>query len=200
MLTWRANLFSWPRRSFTSSRGCCSRLTRQPRPRSRKIRARSSSTGWSSTSNSRTPPRCFSRSVWSRTPRGREIVERAKKRKPFEIPREEVTVAEMLEHAKRVLGASQHPVRLDDLFAGFISRPALIALLLALLEMVRLHAILLRQKDLFAPIMIHKNQRFQEIMSGVKAEDLEASLEEVEKTRAVSHQSSASETSGSTDS
>jgi len=130
----------------------------------------------------------------------REIVERAKKRKPFEIPREEVTVAEMLEHAKRVLGASQHPVRLDDLFAGFISRPALIALLLALLEMVRLHAILLRQKDLFAPIMIHKNQRFQEIMSGVKAEDLEASLEEVEKTRAVSHQSSASETSGSTDS
>jgi segregation and condensation protein A len=108
----------------------------------------------------------------------RDIIERAKRRKPIEIRREEVTVAEMLEHAKRVLEASAHPVRLDDLFAGFVTRQALIALLLALLEMVRLHAVLLRQKDLFAPILIHKNKRFAEIMSGVKAEDLEASLEE----------------------
>ncbi len=108
----------------------------------------------------------------------REIIERAKKRKPIEIRREEISVAQMLEHAKQVLGGNSHPVRLDDLFAGFVSRQALIALLLALLEMVRLHAILLRQKDLFAPIMIHKNKRFTEIMSGVKAEDLEASMEE----------------------
>jgi segregation and condensation protein A len=108
----------------------------------------------------------------------REIIERAKKRRPIEIRREEVTVADMLEHAEQVLLANEHPIRLDDLFAGFVSRPALIALLLALLEMVRLHAILLRQKDLFAPILIHKNKRFAEIMSGVRAEDLEASLEE----------------------
>ena len=107
----------------------------------------------------------------------RDIIERAKRRKPLEIRREEVTVAEMLEHAKRVLEASAHPVRLDDLFADFVSRQALIALLLALLEMVRLHAVLLRQKDLFAPILIHKNKRFAEIMSGVNAADLEASLE-----------------------
>lgn len=131
----------------------------------------------------------------------RNIIERAKRRKPIEIRREEVTVAQMLEHARRVLGANAHPIRLDDLFAGFVSRPALIALLLALLEMVRLHAILLRQKDLFAPILIHKSKRFAEIMSGVKAEDLEASLEEsFDKPSVVSHQSSASESSDRTDS
>jgi segregation and condensation protein A len=131
----------------------------------------------------------------------RDIIERAKKRKPIEIRREEVTVAQMLEHAKLVLGANPHAVRLDDLFAGFVSRPALIALLLALLEMVRLHAILLRQKDLFAPILIHKNKRFAEIMSGVKADDLEASLEEsFDKPSVVSRQSPASEGSDRSDS
>jgi len=131
----------------------------------------------------------------------RDIIERAKRRKPLEIQREEVTVAEMLEHAKRVLEASAHPVRLDDLFADFVSRQALIALLLALLEMVRLHAVLLRQKDLFAPILIHKNKRFAEIMSGVKGEDLEASFEEgLEGSSAISHQPSASKASDRTDS
>jgi segregation and condensation protein A len=108
----------------------------------------------------------------------REILERAKKRVPMQIRREEVSVAQMFAHVREVLIANPHPVRLDDLFAGFVSRQALIALLLALLEMVRLRAVLLRQKELFAPITIHKNQRFQEIVSGANVEQLETSLEE----------------------
>ncbi len=108
----------------------------------------------------------------------REIIERAKKRVPMEIRREEVTVAQMVEHVKQVLLANPHPVRLEDLFQGFVSRQALIALLLALLEMVRLRAVLLRQKELFAPITIHRSKRFEEIMSKVDANLLEASLEE----------------------
>jgi segregation and condensation protein A len=109
----------------------------------------------------------------------REIIERAKKRPQMEIHREQVSVAQMVEHVKAVLTANSHPVRLDDLFAGYVARQALIALLLALLEMVRLRAVILRQKDLFAPIVVHKNKRFDEIMSGVSVEQLEASFEEI---------------------
>ena len=108
----------------------------------------------------------------------RTIIERAKKRVPMQIRREEVSVAQMFEHVKQVLQMNAHPVRLDDLFAGFLSRQALVALLLALLEMVRLHAVMMRQKDLFAPITVHKNKRFEEIVSVASVADLEASLEE----------------------
>jgi segregation and condensation protein A len=79
---------------------------------------------------------------------------------------------------KQVLSMNPHPVRLDDLFAGFLSRQALVALLLALLEMVRLRAVLLRQKELFAPIVVHKSKRFEEIVSAASVAQLEASLEE----------------------
>ena len=108
----------------------------------------------------------------------RDVLERAKKHPPLEIRREEVTVAEMIEHVKQVLAANPRPVRLDDLIAGYVSRQALIALFLGLLEMVRLRAILLRQRELFAPITVHKNKRFEEIMSAVNADALEAGLEE----------------------
>jgi segregation and condensation protein A len=108
----------------------------------------------------------------------RDVLERAKQRPQLEIQREEVTVAQMIEHVKHVLMANPRPVRLDDLIAGYVSRQALIALFLALLEMVRLRAILLRQRELFAPISVHKNKRFAEIMSAVNADVLEAGLEE----------------------
>jgi segregation and condensation protein A len=108
----------------------------------------------------------------------REVIERAKKRPPMALAREEVTVAEMIEHVKQILLASPHPVLLDDLMAGFVSKPACIALILALLEMVRLHAILLRQKELFAPITIHRNKRFAEIISTIDSSMLEASFED----------------------
>jgi segregation and condensation protein A len=108
----------------------------------------------------------------------REVLERSKKRPQLEIQREEVTVAQMIEHVKQVLLAESRPVLLEDLLAGYVSRQALIALFLALLEMVRLRAILLRQKVLFAPITVHKNKRFEEIMSSTNAALLEAGLEE----------------------
>ncbi len=108
----------------------------------------------------------------------REILERAKKRPQLEIRREEVTVAQMIEHVKESLMASSRPVPLDQLMAGYLSRQALIALFLALLELVRLHAVLLRQKDLFAPIMVHRHKHFDEIMSGASYELLQEGLEE----------------------
>src|SRR6266568_8624382 len=45
----------------------------------------------------------------------RQIIERAKERPQMEIDREQVTVAQMVEHVEAVLQGNPHPVRLDDL-------------------------------------------------------------------------------------
>ena len=108
----------------------------------------------------------------------REILERAKVRVPLTVRREEVTVAEMIEHVRDVLTTRKGPVPLEDLAAGFVSRQALVALLLALLEMVRLHALLLRQKELFAPVTIERSKHFDKVMSGMDRKTLEAVLDE----------------------
>ncbi|MGH9354731.1 MAG: segregation and condensation protein A [Terriglobia bacterium] len=108
----------------------------------------------------------------------REVIERAKERPSIEVQRDDVTVAEMIEHVKQVLLTRRHPVDLDDLLAGYLGRRALIAIILALLEMVRLRAILLRQKELFGPVTVHRNRRFEEIMALLDTGGLEASFEE----------------------
>jgi segregation and condensation protein A len=108
----------------------------------------------------------------------REILERAKKRPQIEIRREEMTVAQMIEHIKQVLQARSGPVSLEELIAGYLWREALIALFLALLELVRVRAILLRQKVLFGPITVRKSKRFEEILSATNAAALQIGLED----------------------
>ena len=108
----------------------------------------------------------------------REILERAKKRPQIEIRREEMTVAQMVDHIKQVLRAKSGPVSLEELIAGYLWREALIALFLALLELVRVRAILLRQKELFGPITVSKSKRFEEILSSTNAAALQTGLEE----------------------
>jgi len=108
----------------------------------------------------------------------REILERAKKRPQLEIRREEVSVAQMLEHVKQVLRASPGPVPLTDLIGDFLWRQALIALFLAVLELVRLRAVLLRQKDTFTSITVARSKRFEEVLAATTAEELAAGLDE----------------------
>ncbi|HEX5411475.1 MAG TPA: segregation/condensation protein A [Terriglobia bacterium] len=109
----------------------------------------------------------------------REILERAQKRPQIHVRREQVTVREMLDHVKQVMRDRSGPVSIEDLAAGYVWRQALIALLLALLELVRLRAIHLRQDELFAPITAVKSKRFEEIVDSVNAADLEESLGEI---------------------
>jgi segregation and condensation protein A len=108
----------------------------------------------------------------------REILERAKKRPQLQIRREEVTVAQMVEHVKQVLRASPGPVRLEDLIGDFLWRQALIALFLALLEMVRVRAVLLRQKDTFTSITVARSKRFEDALAAMTAEELAAGLDD----------------------
>ncbi len=108
----------------------------------------------------------------------REILERAKKRPQLQIRREEVSVAQMVDHVKQVLRASPGPVSLEDLIGDFLWRQALISLFLALLEMVRVRAVLLRQKDLFASITVARSKRFEEVLAATSAQELAAGLDE----------------------
>ena len=109
----------------------------------------------------------------------REIIERAKKRPQIHVRREQISVREMLEHVKQVMRERSGPVPIEDLAAGYVWRQALIALLLALLVLVRLRAIQLRQDELFAPISAVKSKRFEEIVDSVNSADLEESLGEI---------------------
>ncbi len=108
----------------------------------------------------------------------REILERAKKKPQLQIRREEVTVAQMVDHVKQVLRTRPGPVPLEDLIGDFLWRQALISLFLALLEMVRLRAVLLRQKDIFTSITVARSKRFEEVLAAKTAEELTAGMDE----------------------
>jgi len=108
----------------------------------------------------------------------REILERAKKRPQLEIRREEVTVAQMVEHIKQALRTRSGPVPLQDLIGDFLWRQALISLFLAVLEMVRVRAVLLRQKDTFSPITVARSKRFEEVLAATTPEELAAGLDD----------------------
>jgi segregation and condensation protein A len=108
----------------------------------------------------------------------REILERAKKKPQMQIRREEVTVAQMVQHVKQVLRASKGPVPLTELIGDFVWRQALISLFLAVLELVRLRAVLLRQKDLFAAITVSRSKRFDEVLAATSEEEMARGLDE----------------------
>jgi segregation and condensation protein A len=78
-----------------------------------------------------------------------DLLERARKQPEIRIRRELMTIAQMTEHIKQVLMGRADPVRLEDLAAGYVERQMLIALLLALLEMMRLREVVLKQTEVF---------------------------------------------------
>jgi segregation and condensation protein A len=108
----------------------------------------------------------------------REILERAKANPTFNLRREQVTVGQMIEYLREALRTNPHPVRLDDLLQEFLSRQALIALFIALLELVRIRAIVLRQRDLFSKITIQRTPYFEEAIEGANVDTLDSGLAE----------------------
>jgi segregation and condensation protein A len=71
----------------------------------------------------------------------------------------------MIEFVRRRLMIEDRPVRLKRLLQNMNSRNALVCTFLALLELVRLQAILLRQDRVFSDIIIKKHAAFDQIMS-----------------------------------
>src|SRR5438067_2635236 len=94
-----------------------------------------------------------------------QVLTRAKSRPVLEVDEESITVAQMIEYLRRRLLLEERPIRLKMLLQHAQSRRALVCTFLALLELVRLQAILLRQDRLFGDILIKKNNNFDALFS-----------------------------------
>ena len=94
-----------------------------------------------------------------------QILDRARTRPIIDVNEETVTVSQMMNYFRRVLLLDDRPVRLKNLLGTVQSRQALICSFLALLEMVRLQAILLRQERMFGDIVVKKHADFEKILT-----------------------------------
>ena len=98
-----------------------------------------------------------------------QILERAKSRPILQVNEETVTVAQMVEFFRRRLLMEEKPLRLKRMLQHIHTRHALISAFLALLELVRLQAILLRQDKVFGDILIKKHEMFDAVMGETAA-------------------------------
>jgi segregation and condensation protein A len=95
----------------------------------------------------------------------RDILDRARKRPTFNVQDDSITVGQMIQFLARRLAMEDKPVALRRLLSHTKSERALVAMFLALLELVRLQAILLRQDRAFSEIFIKKNSGFDAVMN-----------------------------------
>ena len=94
-----------------------------------------------------------------------QILERARSRPILQVDEETVTVGQMIDYLRRRLSLEDKPVRLKQMLRNIESRQALVCMFLALLELVRLQAVQLRQDHMFGEILIRKHVGFEAIMN-----------------------------------
>jgi segregation and condensation protein A len=95
----------------------------------------------------------------------RDILERARKRPTFNLQDDSITVGQMIQFLTRRLSMEDRPLALRKLLSHTKSSRALVAMFLALLELVRLQAILLRQDRAFSEIFIKKSTGFDTVVN-----------------------------------
>jgi segregation and condensation protein A len=94
-----------------------------------------------------------------------QVLERVRNRPVLNVDDETVTVGQMIDFLRRRLSLEDRPIRLKQLLMRVPSRQALVCMFLALLELVRLQAIQVRQEKLFGEIAVRKHTHFDEIMN-----------------------------------
>src|ERR1043166_5323881 len=94
-----------------------------------------------------------------------QVLERVRSRPIIQVDEETVTVGQMIEYLHRRLSLEDRPLRLKQLLNNVQSRQALVCMFLALLELVRLQAIQLRQDRLFGEILLRKHESFEAMMN-----------------------------------
>jgi segregation and condensation protein A len=99
----------------------------------------------------------------------REVLERVKQRPVLNVDDESVTVGQMIDYMRRRLTMEDRPVRLSQMLRNARSERAVICMFLAVLELVRLQAILLRQERSFGDILVKKNASFDQVMNDTLA-------------------------------
>src|SRR6476646_1599207 len=81
-----------------------------------------------------------------------QVLERVRTRPMLQVDEETVSVSQMIDYLRRRLSLEDRPMRLKPILQNVQSRTALVCMFLALLELVRLQAIQLRQDRLFGDI------------------------------------------------
>lgn len=94
-----------------------------------------------------------------------QVLERVRTRPVLDVNDETVTVGQMIDYLRRRLSLEERPIRLKQLLMRVPSRTALVCMFLALLELVRLQAIQVRQERLFGEIVVRKHSHFDEVMN-----------------------------------
>jgi segregation and condensation protein A len=95
-----------------------------------------------------------------------QVLERLRERPVLDVDEESVTVAQMIDYVKRRLMMEERPVSLRRLLHTTHSERALICMFLAMLELVRLQAVLLHQPRELGDILIKKAEGFDVVFSG----------------------------------
>ena len=94
-----------------------------------------------------------------------QIMDRARSRPVLEVDEEGVTVGQMIDYLRRRLTLEDKPLHLKQMLRHVNSRQALVCMFLALLELVRLQAIQLRQDRMFGDILLRKHAGFDAVMA-----------------------------------
>ena len=95
----------------------------------------------------------------------RDLMERLKSRPVMEVQDENVSVGQMIQYVRRRLMLEERPIALKQMFRSLQTRQALVCAFLAVLELVRLQAVLLRQEATFGDVMIKKHKNFEAVMT-----------------------------------
>ncbi len=94
-----------------------------------------------------------------------QVLERRREFAKIELSHEQFTVAQMMEQLRKALVASDDGARLEAFFEACPSRHAMIVAFLAVLELVRLQAVLLVQDQMFGEILLRKHKMFDTVFS-----------------------------------
>ncbi len=95
----------------------------------------------------------------------RDVLERMRARPVLDVSAESVTVAQMIQYVKQRLVMEDRPVSLRRLLHSTYSERALICLFLAMLELVRLQAVLLNQPRDLGDILVKKSDDFDRVFA-----------------------------------
>jgi segregation and condensation protein A len=98
-----------------------------------------------------------------------DILQRMRARPVLNVDEESVTVAQMIEYVKRRLVMEDRPVSLSRLLHATHTERALICMFLAMLELVRLQAVLLHQQVVQGDILIKKTENFDAVFAEQQA-------------------------------
>jgi segregation and condensation protein A len=94
-----------------------------------------------------------------------DILTRLRERPILNVDEELVTVAQMIDYVKRRLVMEDKPVSLRRLLHNTHTERALICMFLAMLELVRLQAVLLHQPNSQGDILIKKTDAFDQVFA-----------------------------------